>query len=95
MSDKINTLNFKVQDSTLWENKTLRRRVILEHAPACLVKLVGEEQIFRSVPENYLRAIFGAKLSSDFVYRYGLDTNEFSFIEFLQSYDIELRSIGN
>ena len=32
-----------------------------------------------TVPKNYLKAIVGSYLASRYVYKYGLESNEFSF----------------
>ena len=39
--------------------------------------------MLQCVPEAYLRAMFGAKLASDFVYRHGLNPPGAAFIDFL------------
>jgi len=90
LSNKINDLNEQLVRSVLWKNDKLKHRVILESVPPCLIQLIGEEQFFQHVPENYLQAIFGAHLAAEFVYTYGLQTSEFAFLEFLQKYGLTL-----
>ncbi len=86
LSEKINKLNDRIQESSLWENEKLRRKVIAEYIPACLLDLLGLDAILERVPENYLRAIFGAHLASRFIYKFGLLYDEVSFFEFIHSY---------
>lgn len=65
----------------------IRNLVLSEACPPVLLELVGGvEGLCQRVPENYVRAIFGAYLASRYVYRYGLETNPFDFFEFVQPY---------
>lgn len=86
VSDKINSLNDMIQESVLWHNVTLRHRVLDEAIPRTLIDLLGLDTILKRVPENYVRAIFGAYLASRYVYKHGLSANEFAFFEFMQHY---------
>ena len=52
-------------------------------APPPLIELIGLESMLQCVPEAYLRAMFGAKLASDFVYHHGLNPPGAAFIDFL------------
>lgn len=83
LSNKINELNDRIQESTLWDNQTLRRNVLTDYCPKVLLNLLGLDTILKRVPQNYLRAIFGAQLASRYVYEYGLDANEVAFFEFI------------
>lgn len=61
--------------------------VLSEACPPALLELVGGvDGLCHRVPENYLRAIFGAYLGSRYVYRFGLETSPFDFFEFVQPY---------
>lgn len=86
LSNKINELNDRIQDSTLWNNQTLRRNVLADYCPKVLLDLLGLDTLLKRVPENYLRAIFGAQLASRYVYQYGLDANEVAFFEFINKF---------
>jgi len=103
VSDKINSLNDLIQDSSLWNNLNMRSKVLAEAIPRTLIDLLGLETILKvmmmmngfkldtnnnkqRVPENYVRAIFGAYLASRYVYQHGLSANEFAFFEFMQNY---------
>eukprot|EP01102_Stenamoeba_stenopodia_P010931 TRINITY_DN3333_c0_g1_i1.p1 TRINITY_DN3333_c0_g1~~TRINITY_DN3333_c0_g1_i1.p1 ORF type:complete len:1413 (-),score=426.56 TRINITY_DN3333_c0_g1_i1:107-4300(-) len=86
VSDKINSLNDLIQDSSLWNNLNMRSKVLAEAIPRTLIDLLGLETILKRVPENYVRAIFGAYLASRYVYQHGLNANEFAFFEFMQNY---------
>lgn len=64
-----------------------RNLVLAEACPPVLLELVGGVAgLCQRVPENYLRAIFGAYLGSRYIYRYGLETREFDFFDFVQPY---------
>jgi len=87
ISEKINELNDFVRESdTLWNNIALRKTVMKEAFPQSLQRLVGLDALLETVPSSYSRAIFACYLSSTYVYKHGLDTNEFSFFEFIQPY---------
>lgn len=84
VSDKINQLNDFVQNSSLWHNVELRNVVLYKAIPKRLTELIGLQAILDRVPETYLQAIFGAYLASRYVYKHGLEANEFAFFEFMQ-----------
>lgn len=86
LSVKINDLNDSISCSSLWANEALKKKVISTSIPSNLVELIGIDKIMKRVPEAYLKAIFGAHLASTFVYRCGLNSGEFGFFEFMQSY---------
>ncbi len=86
VSNKINSLNHFVNVSNLWDNAVLRRVVLAEAIPRKLQDLVGLDTILSQAPESYIRAIFCAYLSSRYVYKYGIDANEFAFFEFMEPY---------
>lgn len=86
LSTKINELNHYVNASNLWENKVLRQIILREALPKRLQELVGLETLVQNAPESYLRAIFCAYISSRYIYKYGVDANEFAFFEFMQPY---------
>lgn len=70
----------------LWENKSLRNKVLSAYTPKVLLDLAGLDHIQERVPVNYLKAIFSAYLASRFVYQYGLETSPFSFYEYVSGY---------
>jgi len=86
VSDKINTLNLFVNKSALYENPVLRKNVIGQAIPKVLQQLVPLDTIIQRVPETYLRSVFSAYLASRYVYKFGVDANEFAFFEFIQPY---------
>eukprot|EP01098_Paradermamoeba_levis_P012223 TRINITY_DN5303_c0_g1_i2.p1 TRINITY_DN5303_c0_g1~~TRINITY_DN5303_c0_g1_i2.p1 ORF type:complete len:267 (-),score=98.45 TRINITY_DN5303_c0_g1_i2:28-729(-) len=83
VSDKINELNIQIQTSPLWHDIELRKRILSQAIPASLLKMLGLETIMERVPENYIRAIFGAYLASHYIYKFGLAVSEFKFFEFM------------
>lgn len=87
VSEKINELNDFVRDSdTLWDNVPLRKAVMRKAYPQTLQQLAGLDHMLETIPESYSRAIFGCFLASQYVYKHGLEANEFSFFEFMQPF---------
>jgi len=86
LSDKINSLNDYIQESSMWKKESIRRKVLQEALPKALLNKLGLETILQRVPEGYIRAIFGAHLASRYIYQYGLNPNEFKFFEFASKY---------
>eukprot|EP01096_Ripella_sp_DP13-Kostka_P008034 TRINITY_DN2983_c0_g1_i1.p1 TRINITY_DN2983_c0_g1~~TRINITY_DN2983_c0_g1_i1.p1 ORF type:complete len:1014 (+),score=541.19 TRINITY_DN2983_c0_g1_i1:179-3220(+) len=86
LSEKINRLHDSISQSSLWKNESLRKKVIAQSIPTCLIDLIGIDVLLERVPEAYLKAIFGANLASRFVYTHGLDAGEFGFFEFMTEF---------
>lgn len=63
--------------SALWSS------VLREALPSELVSTVGFDTILQRLPSAYKRALFASHLASRFIYRYGLETNEFAFYEYV------------
>jgi len=60
--------------------------VLRDALPKTLTELVGGyDVVLGRLPENYLRALFGSRLASRFIYESGLATDEFSFYSYLDS----------
>jgi glutamate dehydrogenase len=85
LSQKITDLSARIEDNeTLWKNDILRASVLKSALPKCLVNLCGGfDAAVARIPENYLKAIFGSRLASRFIYQSGLETPEFAFFEFV------------
>lgn len=85
ISNKINELSLVVGQSSLWDNISLRRKVLEMNTPKTIIKLVGGiDELMKRMPENYLRAVFSCTLSSHYVYSEGLTAiPEFSFYNFI------------
>ena len=56
-------------------------------ARCVLIDTVGLDTVLERVPDNYLRAMFASYVASRFVYRYGLESNEVDFVNFIQRWD--------
>ena len=95
VSNKINTLNDFIHASNLWENPALRTVVLKELLPKKLQELVGFEKIVETAPESYLKASFSAYLASRYVYKHGIDANEFAFYDFMQPYTEQALKLEN
>jgi glutamate dehydrogenase len=86
LSIAIVKLNEELRATTLWDNVPLRRVVLCEAFPPVLLEKVGLDTLLKRVPETYVKAIFGSYLASRFVYKYGVESSQFSFFEFIQVY---------
>ncbi|OZJ03908.1 hypothetical protein BZG36_03289 [Bifiguratus adelaidae] len=85
LSVAIVTLNEQLQHTSLWDNLSLRKMVLKEAFPNLLLQKLGLDVLLERVPENYVRAIFGAYLASRFVYKFGTNPSQFAFFEFMNS----------
>eukprot|EP00128_Syssomonas_multiformis_P005272 Colp12_sorted_trinity150504_noHs@14272 len=86
ISIKIVQLAAEIEKSPLWDNEELRELIFDEYTPNVLLDLLDLKTIAQRVPDSYLRAIFGAFLSSRYVYQYGMDASPFTFFEYMQGY---------
>jgi glutamate dehydrogenase len=84
LSNAIVQLQSQLQGSGLWENAELRTSVLKRAFPRLLLDTIGLETLLERVPENYVKAIFGAYLASQFVYKYGPHPDNFAFFEFMR-----------
>jgi glutamate dehydrogenase len=88
LSNAIVHLTEQLQTTGLWDNQTLRDTVLKRAFPKLLLEKLGMETLLKRVPENYVKAIFGATLASQFVYKYGPHPDNFAFFEFMrENYD--------
>jgi len=87
LSTKITDLSTRIEQSdSLWGNVTLRTRILREAIPASLAKLVGGADVaIARLPVNYLRALFGSRLASRFIYASGLGNSDFAFFEYVDA----------
>jgi len=88
LSEAMNGLNDVIGASDLWDNETVRRKVLEEAIPASLQANVegGLDTILTRVPENYLRAIFSMSVGSRFIYEKGADSSPYAFYDFMKEY---------
>ena len=87
LSERINELNVSVQSSTLWDDKTIRKRVLAKAFPKKLQQQIGLDELMTRLPEPYQQAVFGYYIASRYVYKYGLSGREFAFFEFMSNFD--------
>ena len=89
LSDELSTKIVNMSDAierseALWGNVALRQKLLHDAVPRTLANLVGGADVVCSrLPEVYLRALFGSRLASRFVYEVGLHGSEFAFFEFV------------
>lgn len=89
LSDELSTAIVQLTEQlqkniSLWENQGLRNAVLKSAFPKLLLDKLGMEKLLNRVPENYVRAIFGASMASHFVYKYGSRPDNFAFYEFMR-----------
>ncbi|CAO3644517.1 unnamed protein product [Mucor hiemalis] len=84
LSNAIVQLQAQLQESGLWDNETLRTTVLNRAFPKLLLETLGLETLLQRIPESYVKAIFGAYLASQFVYKYGAHPDNFAFFEFMR-----------
>lgn len=84
LSLAITSLDEELQDTELWHDLPLRKAVLEDALPKLLLDTIGFDTIVRRVPDNYLRAIFGSYLASNFVYQHGSSASQFAFFDFMR-----------
>lgn len=88
LSDELSTaivqLSNQLVETTLWDNAQLRQAVLARAFPKLLLEKVGLDTLLQRVPESYVKAIFGAYLASQFVYKYGAQPDHFAFFDFMR-----------
>jgi len=73
VSAKINEITRAIEESSLFENETIRRNAFKQHVPEALQEQIGMEAIFQRVPESYQRAVFARSMASGFIYSCGIE----------------------
>jgi glutamate dehydrogenase len=86
ISEKINQVADSIYASELFKEKDLFKKVIECCCPSVIIGHEGFENILERIPEPYLKAIFASRLSSRYVYKFGLDAGEINFYNFLKDY---------
>jgi len=85
VSNNINHLVKKINDSTLYNDVKLRNKVLRRAISPRLLEEQPLENVLERVPEAYLRAIFATHIASRYVYGNGTASNEFSFYNFMNN----------
>ncbi|KAK0548231.1 NAD-dependent glutamate dehydrogenase [Tilletia horrida] len=89
LSTALNTLAEELESTDLYSQPQLRSIVLSHVFPPTLLKLVGHEDLTKRVPESYLRSAFAARLSAEFVYKYGPGASHVNFYTFLNSLSLK------
>ena len=84
LSLAITNLDQELQETELWHDLPLRKSVLQDALPKLLLDKIGFDTIVERVPDNYLRAIFGSYLASNFVYQHGSSPSQFAFFDFMR-----------
>jgi glutamate dehydrogenase len=71
LSEGIVKIAALVEESDLFSVPGIRRKMIEQHTPPSLLKLLGMDTILKRVPLNYQKAIFAKTLASGFIYANG------------------------
>jgi len=87
LSMKINDINIACQRSNLVNDEKLKRAILKKALPKTLQDLLGLETIMGRLPEDYIRAVLGYYVASKYIYKVGLEGNEFQFYEYMKSMD--------
>jgi glutamate dehydrogenase len=85
VSLKINNITDAVSGSDLPGNRKIREKIVAEYSPKPMLDLIGIGNILKRVPDNYLDAIVATKIATGFVYRFGLDTTEVDFYNYVRA----------
>ena len=64
LSEAMNDLFDVVLASKLYENKNVRRNVLLEYFPSTLLDMIGYETLCERIPETFLKAAFSKYLAA-------------------------------
>ncbi len=86
ISRKINDITDAIFHSDLPANTGLRENIITAYTPKPLLNLIGLDNILKRVPENYLNAIVATKVATNFVYKFGMESNEIDFYNYLRKF---------
>ena len=86
ISEKINRVADAIYSSDLFKEKGLFKKVIECCCPSVIIEHTGFEGLLERIPASYLKAVFAARLSSRYVYEYGLDAGEINFYHFLKDH---------
>jgi glutamate dehydrogenase len=86
ISEKINQVADAIFSSDLFKDKDLFKKVVECCCPSVIIDHVGFENILKRIPISYLKAVFASRLSSRYVYQFGLDASEINFYHFLKDY---------
>jgi|TARA_B110000208_G_scaffold46992_1_gene62370 glutamate dehydrogenase len=89
ISAAMNDLNDRIGASDLFENTTMRQRVLCNHFPKSLLEKEGYESVCDRVPVNYQKAIFSMGVAAEFVYKHGPFADSFKFYEFMTQLQAE------
>lgn len=86
LSRKIVDIRSFILKSNLFEDKKFVRYILDQYTPKTLKTVVSVDDIMVRVPQNYQQAICAVWLASNYVYSYGIYSNEFDFYQFMQEH---------
>ncbi|KAL7409380.1 NAD-dependent glutamate dehydrogenase [Mrakia frigida] len=83
LSSGLNALQVELEESILYEQVESTKAVLRKAIPKTLIDKVGVETLMKRLPEQYLRALWSAYVSSHFIYSKGLQASQVDFYLFL------------
>ena len=86
LSSSLNVLQVELEDSVLYDQVESRRNVLIRAIPKTLVDKVGIDALMKRLPEEYLRALWSAYVSSHFVYEAGVGASQVAFFLFFSNF---------
>ena len=86
LSRKIVDIRSFILRSNLFDDKKIMRYILDQYTPKTIKTVATLDEIMERVPESYQKAICSVWLASNYVYSYGIDSNEFDFYEFMQGH---------
>jgi glutamate dehydrogenase len=86
LSTKINEINVACQNSDIViANEELRRAVLAKALPQVLQDQLGLDTIIERLPEDYIKSVVGYYVASRYIYKFGLEGNEFKFFDYMST----------
>jgi glutamate dehydrogenase len=79
-------LQVELEDSVLYDQLESRKNVLIKAIPKTLVDKVGIDTLMKRLPEEYLRALWSAYVSSHFVYEAGVGASQVAFFLFFSNF---------
>lgn len=82
LSSTLNNLQAELESSDLFDDVPSRKGVMRKAIPKTLVDKIGLDELLNRLPEPYQKAIFSSWVSSQFIYKYGVNGSSVDFFHF-------------
>lgn len=87
LSQTLNDLQAQMECATLYDDVSIRKNALKRSIPKVLVDKVGLDVLMERLPEAYLRSMFAASVSTDFIYTKGLQASLVDFYLYFRGLD--------